>query len=389
VNLALFWLPVLLLGWVYVGYPIAAWAVGRIRPFVVQLVLPAPKRITVAIAAYNEARHLQERVRNILEQKVDADLDIIVALDGSTDTSGQILDQLAASDPRLTYIALPRSGKTAALNAIFGAARGELVVLTDAETRFAPGCLAEIAAAFRDPRVGCATGRIVWQEPGQTPTSRNEGIYWRYEQLVRALESRAGWLAAGTGALLAVRRELHRRVPDHADMDHLLPLYAREQGLVVMTVPTAVAVDRPIAGLRAQFRNRTRTATRGIAANLAMAPLLSPWRRPSAFLAIWSHKLLRWGTPWLVGLLALGAALLVAEGELFYLLPLGALVVFGLLAVLGYGLRRVGIAPLVTSFPLAFAVVNLAFVIGWLNLIRGNRIQAWRREEWQTQSQRQ
>lgn len=385
----LFWAPVVLLGWVYVGYPVAAWVAGSLRPFVSRASLPPARRITVGVSTYNEAAHLEARIRNILDQANGFELDVIVALDGSTDASVEIVQRMADADPRVNFLVLPRSGKTAALNAIFAAARGELVVLTDVETRFAPGCLGEIAAAFRDPRVGCATGRIVWHDPGQTPTSRNEGLYWRYEQLVRDLESRAGWLSAGSGALLAVRRELYRPVPEHADMDQLLPLYARDTGLVVVTVPTAVAVDRPIAGLRAQFRSRTRTATQGIAANLSMATRLTPWRRPSAFLAIWSHKLLRWATPWLLSLLAIGAIVLVAAGQPVYLVPLALLGAGAALATAGYLLGKVGMAPFITSFPLAFAVVNLAFVIGWLNLIRGNRIQAWRREEWQTQSQRQ
>ena len=102
-------------------------------------------------------------------------------------------------------LALPRGGQTATQAALFDAARGEVVVLTDAETRFAPGCLAALAEALRDPRVGCATGRLEWRDEGATATSTQEGLYWRYERRVRELESRAGVLTAVTGALLAVR----------------------------------------------------------------------------------------------------------------------------------------------------------------------------------------
>jgi hypothetical protein len=88
---------------------------------------------------------------------------------------------------------------------------------------------------------------------------------------MRELESRAGWLTAVTGAFLAVRRSDYRAVPATASMDHLLPLYVREQGRLVVYVADAVATDRPISGLRQQFRSRSRTATRGIRANLSMA----------------------------------------------------------------------------------------------------------------------
>ncbi len=105
---------------------------------------------------------------------------------------------------------------------------------------------------------------------GATATSTQEGLYWRYERRVRELESRAGLLTAVTGALLAVRSTAYRPVPPTASMDHLLPLYVREAGGLVVYVPGAVATDRPISGLREQLRNRTRTATRGIRANLSM-----------------------------------------------------------------------------------------------------------------------
>ncbi len=184
-------------------------------------------------------------------------------------------------------------------------------MLTDAETRFRPGCLAALAEALRDPRVGCVTGRLEWRDERATATSSNEGLYWRYERRVRELESRADCLTAVTGALLAVRRSSFRPVPPTASMDHLLPLYVREAGGAVLYVPDAVATDRPISGLREQFRNRSRTASRGIRANLSMVLRLAPWRRPRVALAIWSHKLLRWATPWLV-LVALVAGLVEA-----------------------------------------------------------------------------
>jgi cellulose synthase/poly-beta-1,6-N-acetylglucosamine synthase-like glycosyltransferase len=381
----LFWTPTAILGWVYVGYPLAAAVAGRVRPFEIVERTPPARRVTVGIAAHNEARHLAERIADVFRQELDAEIQLLVASDGSTDGTDTLLRKLAASEPRLEPLILPRSGKTAALGAIFRAARGEILVLTDAETRFSAGCLAEIVRAFRDPRVGCATGKLVWRNAGATATIRNEGLYWRYEQAVRGLETRAGWLTAATGALLAVRPSLYRPVPGHADVDHLLPLFAREDGLHVVALSGAVAADRGIAGLREQFRNRTRTATRGIRANLSMALRLAPWRRPQAALAIWSHKLLRWATPWL-GLIALaGALLLAAEGAALFLIVPGAILVVGLLAAVGYLLRRRGHTPRWASLPLAVVVVNVCFVLGWLNLLRGQRISLWHRAEWRTE----
>lgn len=379
---ATFWIATLALAWVYVGYPAFIGLMSRIRPFRPNLGAANPPRVTVGIAAHNEATELEDRVANILEQEGSFELEVIVASDGSTDGSVALLERLAAADPRIRVLELAWVGQTGAQDEIFRAALGDIVVLSDAATRFAPGCLASLVAPFADPRVGCTTGRLAWLDLDQTGTSRSEGLYWRYEQLVRRLESHAGWLTAVTGAILAVRRDVFRPVPMEASMDHLLPLYARDQGLVVLAVRGAVATDKPISGLRAQLRNRTRTATRGIRANLSMAGRLAPWRRPSAFLAIWSHKLLRWATPLLAGVALLAAAWLVLDGAAVYLVPIAAAFAIGALGLTALALRRRGRTPRWASLPLAVLVVNAAFLLGWANVVRGRRIRAWHGTEW-------
>jgi cellulose synthase/poly-beta-1,6-N-acetylglucosamine synthase-like glycosyltransferase len=382
VLVVVFWVAVGLVAWVYVGYPLAAAAAARLRPFRPTPVGPSPALVTIGIAAHNEARQLEARIANILEQEVPFGLEVIVASDGSTDGSIGLVERLAAADPRIRVLDLERGGQTSAQRAIFEAARGEIIVLTDAETRFAAGCLAALIAPFGDPRVGAATGRLAWLDAGRTETSRNEGAYWRYEQWVRRLESRAGWLTAVTGALLAIRASAYREVPVHASMDHLLPLAVRDAGLVVVAVQGAMASDRTVGGLREQFRNRSRTATRGIRANLSMAGRLTPWRRPSAFLAIWSHKILRWATPILAIVAGLSAVAIGLSGQPIYLVPVGIAVVALALAAVGWVLRARGRPPRWGSLPLAIVVVNLAFLNGWLNLVLGRRIEAWHREDW-------
>lgn len=377
-----FWIAAGVLGWVYAGYPAAAALAARLRPFRLRPDGARPSLVSVGIAAHDEVGQLGERIANVLGQDVPFEIEVIVASDGSVDGSVELVEELAAADDRIRVLDLPRGGQTAAQRAVFAAARGEIVVLTDAETRFAPGCLAALVAPFADPRVGATTGRLAWLDADRTETSRSEGAYWRYEQWVRRLESEAGWLTAVTGALLAVRASAYREVPDHASMDHLLPLGVRDEGLIVLAVPEAVASDRTVGGLREQFRNRSRTATRGIRANLSMTGRLAPWRRPSACLAIWSHKILRWATP-ILAIVAGGAALALGlGGDRVWLVPVALGAAILVLAAIGWLLRAVRHPTRLTSLPLAVVVVNLAFLTGWLNVVLGRRIASWHRTEW-------
>jgi cellulose synthase/poly-beta-1,6-N-acetylglucosamine synthase-like glycosyltransferase len=384
-----FWISTVILAWVYLGYPLVVAVLARIRPLVPERT-NEPPTLTIAIAVHDEADHIADRIEDAFEQaKSGARIEeILIGSDGSTDETEEIVAAMAAQDPQVRLLALPRSGQTATQAALFDAARGDVVVLTDAETRFAPGCLAALAEALRDPRVGCATGRLEWRDEGATATSAQEGLYWRYERRVREIESRAGVLTAVTGALLAVRRVVYRPVPLTASMDHLLPLYVREAGGLVVYVPSAVATDRPISGLREQFRNRTRTATRGIRANLSMVGKLAPWRHPGPALAIWSHKLLRWATPWFIALAAItGLWLGTVGGSPAYLVAPIALAAGLLLAGLAHLIIGSGRhPPRIVTFARSFAVVNVAFAMGWLNVIRGRGIEVWHRAEFRTEN---
>ena len=154
VPLVIFWGSIGGLFWVYLGYPIVAGLVARLSPIRLRLT-DDPRDLTVAIAVHNEAAHIADRIADVFAQDQSGVRlrEVLVGSDGSTDGTDAIVRELARTERRLRLLALPRGGQTATQSALFAAATSEVMVLTDAETRFAAGCLAALAEPFRDPRV--------------------------------------------------------------------------------------------------------------------------------------------------------------------------------------------------------------------------------------------
>lgn len=226
--------------------------------------------------------------------------------------------------------------------------------------------------------MGCSTGVLRWRDDAATETARFEGLYWRYEQAVRGWESRAGWLTAATGALLAVRRSLYRPVPAHVSLDQMLPLMARERGQLVVVADGAAGSDRGPASGREQLQSRLRIATQGIESNLRMSLRITPWSQPGAFLAIWSHKLLRWATPYIAVAAVVDGIYLSASGSSpVYWLPALASGLLVVAAFIGYLAARLGRPVRLASFALTVGVVNTAFALAWLNVLARRRVGAW------------
>ena len=138
-------------------------------------------------------------------------LELIVAVDGGAEPGADATAERARAAGADLVLELPRGGKVRAQDAAVRAATGELLAFSDANALWEPGALRALAAAFADPGVGYACGRVAFVNEAGT---NQEGVYWRYEMWLRARESALASVTAGNGAIYAVRpRGLHRGRP--------------------------------------------------------------------------------------------------------------------------------------------------------------------------------
>lgn len=103
--------------------------------------MKAAPAISVVLPVFNAEAYVREAVESILAQSF-TDFELIIINDGSSDGSGAILQELAASDARIRLIERPNGGLISALNEGIERARASLIARMDADDVAMPERLA-------------------------------------------------------------------------------------------------------------------------------------------------------------------------------------------------------------------------------------------------------
>jgi len=376
----LFWLCCLLLAYIYVGYPAAAWLLTRFVRRPVQRAAPDDElpTVSVLIAAYDEAAAIEATVRNKLAQDYPPEkLEVIVVSDGSEDGTDDIVRSI--DDLRVRLIRQePRAGKTSGLNLIVPEARGEIIVFSDANSLYAPDTVRRLVETLADPAVGYVTGRMVYRAPDGSLTGEGCSTYMRYENQLRAWETDLGSIVGVDGGVDAMRRGLYQSMRPDQLPDFVQPLSVRERGWRVVYEPRALLYEDALAGAADEFRMRVRVALRAWWALKDKAVLLNPGRYGLFAWQLFSHKVLRYLGPFfMIGTLVASAFLAFRGGSGFWHALLAGQVVFYGMALAGH-LSRGRDLPAVVTLSYYLCVINLASGLAFVQFLRGKKKVLWK-----------
>jgi cellulose synthase/poly-beta-1,6-N-acetylglucosamine synthase-like glycosyltransferase len=375
-----FWLCAVGVVYSYALYPVAIWALARTfgrKPTPPrELADEALPTVSLLIAAYNEEAVVRERIENALGLDYPADkLEIVIASDGSSDRTNAIVESF--DDPRVRLLAYPkRRGKAAVLNAAFGDVRGEIVVLSDANTNTDRDAIRKLVRWFQSPHVGVVCGRLLLTDP-ETGTNV-DSLYWRYETFLKGCEGRLGALLGANGAIYAIRRSLYAAIQGNTLIDDfVIPLLTRlRTGCTIEYDQDAVAYEETPEAIASEFKRRARIGTGGFQSLPVIWMLLNPVRGWVSF-SLFSHKLCRWLCPFLLaGALASNAALI---SNPFYAITLAIQVLVYAFALLGTRLTNPGRAFRVLRLTTLFAGMNLALLVGFWRWVSEEPQGAWSR----------
>ena len=363
------------IGWVYVGYPVVLAVVARVRRRPVARA-PITPDVSLVICAYNEERDIRRKLEECLATDYPAaHLEVIVASDGSTDRTDDIVREFA---PRVRLLRVEgRGGKTIAQNAAVREARGEILVFSDVTTVYAPTTIREMVANFADPTVGCVGGDLHYEKEPRNTSAEGRALFWGYERQLRLWESQIHSIIGVAGCVYAMRRALYVPLDAAAISDFVQPGRVTERGFRTVLEPRALAFE-PVESrsLGDELHRRARVITRGLRGAFTMPALLNPLRHPWFATLLWSHRVLRWLVPVFLILLLAASVPLAARGPIFQAVLAGQLAVYGSGAV-AYALERMRVRIPGAFIPLYFCVVNLAPLLALAWLARGEKKIVW------------
>jgi len=377
-----FWIAVGFIGYVYAGYPLLITAIAATRRRPTWRPAPLPK-VTLIIAAYNEEAEIGAKLDAVQGLDYPAELlQVIVAADGSTDRSAEIV-RARAGEVELVHRPA-REGKMAAIGRAATWATGDILVFSDANNRFDVSAIRELVAPFAEPRVAMTVGyKTVTGDDG---LGHSEGAYWRYESHIRRMETRLGCTAGVNGEIWAIRRELFRTAPpgvinDDQWTSHQLIM----EGHDVVFCPEAVSRETVSASAADERERRTRMVA-GQYQIFGRLHRALPWRRPVVTWMLLSHKVFRPLVPFAMIAAAIAAPLaavtapasggFLALGGGWGVAAAGGQAMFYALALAGRRLQRLAALTYVPRFLLDS---NIAAVTGLWRHLTGSQTAMWDR----------
>jgi cellulose synthase/poly-beta-1,6-N-acetylglucosamine synthase-like glycosyltransferase len=373
----LFWSSLGALVYVYALYPLLLSLLRLVarRPIKTGHTQPT---VCLFIAAHNEAIVMEAKLQNSLALDYPADkLEIVVASDGSTDSTNEIVERFA---PRVRLIAhWPRRGKIAAINQGVQSVACEIVVFSDANTFLQPNALRALVQNFASDEVGCVSGDVTLVGD-RALMAKSEDLYYRYERWLQQAESDIGSMIGADGALYAIRRRLFTpRAEDTILDDMAIPMSIVRAGRRVVFEPAARAHEPGVESAMEEFSRKTRVVA-GAMPFLARADSSVPLSTPQVILSLVSHKALRWMSPAFALLLFVTSLMLTGSGMFhqYRAVWLTSVVImsFGLLGTFA-SLRRIPFIGLSHYL----CLVQAAAAVGFIKGLSGKQSVLWRRFE--------
>ncbi len=366
----------------YVGYGIVLFILVKINRIFNKMKGSVEEKnytpeVTLLVAAYNEKNYVQAKVDNsrLLEYE---NLKQVWVTDGSDDGTPEILS--AYSDVKVLHQD-ERRGKINAMNRAVKLINSPIIVFSDANTELSKDSIQRIVNLFKDPKVGCVSGeKRIFTTQSDDAVGSGEGIYWKYESLLKKWDAELNTAVGAAGELFAVRRELYEEVEKDTILDDfIISLRIAMKGYKIQYDPEAYAIERASANVKEELKRKIRISAGGIQSVVRLYSLLNIFKFGLLSFQYISHRVLRWTLAPIGLILVLFFNILLYKESLFYQIFFFIQMGFYVFALLGWFLENRKIHLKLLFVPYYFLVMNYAVYRGILRFIYKKQSVNWER----------
>ncbi|WP_059283486.1 glycosyltransferase [Bacillus coahuilensis] len=296
-------------------------------------------------------------------------MEIIIVSDDSTDATNQIVEKYYFENVKLKVVK-GRKGKTNALNEVVKELNNDIIVFSDANSMYDPYAIRHLVSSFGDDTIGGVCGDLRLINPSNSNIGSTEGIYWKYERLLKKLETKTGSTIVSNGSIYAIRRECFKHLNPNVGDDMQNPLIIISQGKRFIFSEKAISIEETSPENKEEFNRKVRIVTRSYTGFLFYHKIFNIFKNFDLTYKYYSHKVLRWWAPYFLIIIFISNVILIPN-TLYQVLFIFQ-IIFYILAYMGGRFKNK-----VTFIPYYFILINLAALLGTIKASFGKNQPTW------------
>ncbi len=334
--------------------------------------LPA---IAILIAAHNEEKVIEKKILSVFNTNYPSSkLKVFIGSDASTDRTDQIISNLTNTYSNIEFIKFKgRVGKISIINHLQSLCDEPVLILSDANVIFKQNTIFELVKYFKDSNVGLVSANIIKESSNNDGISYQEKKYLNFENKIKASESYAfNFIMGAEGGCYAIRNNLFSKVPSNFIVDDFfITMQVLERKNYALLNNLAVCIEDVTTDISSEYRRKVRISSGNFQNLFFFKHLLFDFS--SICFAFWSHKVLRWLTPFFIFICLFSSVFLIPYHKFFIWIACIQLL-FLLFPLFNYFFKFNNVF---LKFIAHFYLMNFALFEGFIKFIKGIKSSIW------------
>lgn len=331
--------------------------------------------IAILIAAYNEEKVIEKKILSVFNTNYPSSkLKVFIGSDASTDRTDEIISNLTNTYSSIEFIKFKgRVGKISIINHLQSLCDEPVLILSDANVIFKQNTIFELVKYFKDSNVGLVSANIIKESSNNDGISYQEKKYLNFENKIKASESYAfNFIMGAEGGCYAIRNNLFSKVPSNFIVDDFfITMQVLERKNYALLNNLAICIEDVTTDISSEYRRKVRISSGNFQNLFFFKHLLFDFS--SICFAFWSHKVLRWLTPFFIFICLFSSVFLIPYHKFFIWISCIQLVLL-LFPLLNYFFKFNNVF---LKFIAHFYLMNFALFEGFIKFIKGIKSSIW------------